>query len=159
MTEAGLTSELSPRRLRRLLKDYVRQLQLEPDNMVVRLKVAFVLKELGRPDEAIETYEGVARAFAAEGRLVQAIAVCKGILEMAGAHAAPQEMLADLVQRQRPPRRTPSLRMQQVSGRWVAVPVAAETLYSDVVPQPEPPAQADEDVETPTGSDQEETPV
>src|SRR6516165_7907144 len=67
MTEPGLTSELSPRRLKRLLKDYVRQLHLEPDNMVIRLKVAFVLKELGRPDEAIETYEAVARAFAEEG--------------------------------------------------------------------------------------------
>jgi CRP-like cAMP-binding protein len=159
MTEPGLTSELSPRRLKRLLKDYVRQLHLEPDNMVIRLKVAFVLKELGRPDEAIETYEAVARAFAEEGRLVQAIAVCKGILEIDSAHRATQEMLADLVQRQRPPRRTPSLRMQQVDGRWVAVPVAAETIYSEVGEAPGEPTGAGEEEETPTGNDVEQTPV
>ena len=166
MTEAGLQAELSPRRLKRLLKDYVKQLRAEPDNMVVRLKVAFVLKELGRPEEAIETYEAVARTFAAEGRLVQAIAVCKGILEIDKMHRATQEMLADLVQRQRPPRRTPSLRMQQVDGRWVAVPVAPEALYSDVIEVPragrtQEKTPAGSDVElTPTGTDDDEsTPV
>ena len=164
MTDAGLQAELSPRRLKRLLKDYVKQLRAEPDNMVVRLKVAFVLKELGRPEEAIETYEAVARTFAAEGRLVQAIAVCKGILEIDNTHRATQEMLADLVQRQRPPRRTPSLRMQQVDGRWVAVPVAPEALYSDVIEQPQREHTQERtpagDAElTPTGAEEENTPV
>jgi CRP-like cAMP-binding protein len=160
MTDAGLQAELSPRRLKRLLKDYVKQLRAEPANMVVRLKVAFVLKELGRPEEAIETYEAVARTFMDEGRLVQAIAVCKGILEIDGTHRATQEMLADLVQRQRPPRRTPSLRMQQVDGRWVAVPVAPEALYSDVVEAPQRERTSPGDAEsTPTGTGEESTPV
>jgi CRP-like cAMP-binding protein len=135
------TTDLSPRRLKQLLKDYVRALRVAPDNLVLRLKVAFVLKELSRPAEAIATYHEVARAFAEQGRLVQAIAVCKGILEIDPQHQVTQQMLAELVERHRPSQRRPALRVQQVDGRWIAIPVPERALVSEAAlsPAQEPP--------------------
>src|SRR5215831_14617283 len=98
----SVPSDLSPRRLKRLLKDYVRALKSDPGNLVLRLKVAFVFKELGRTEDSIEMYQDVARVFA-------------------------QEMLAELIERQQPARRQPALRMQQIDGRWIAIPVPVES--------------------------------
>ena len=79
MDETGI-GPLSPRRLKRLLKEYARALREDPGNLVLRLKLAFVLREMGRNNEAIEMYRNVVVAYAQSGRLVQAMAVCKGIL-------------------------------------------------------------------------------
>src|SRR5262249_24274956 len=99
----------------------------------MRLKVAYVLRELRRPHEAIAMYHGAARSFAQLGRLVQAIAVCRTILELDSAHRETQEMLAELVEQQQRKRRpTPALRMQQVDGRWIAIPVADERVITGV---------------------------
>jgi CRP-like cAMP-binding protein len=122
--------ELPRRRLRRLLRDYIASLKGDPKNLVLRLKIAFVLQQLERSTEAIEIYQGVARAFAQAGRLMQAIAVCKGILEIDPSHRQTQEMLAELCEQKRPGRRTPALRMQRRGGRWIAIPVADRDLLS-----------------------------
>jgi CRP-like cAMP-binding protein len=121
MDETGI-GPLSPRRLRRLLKEYARALREDPGNLVLRLKLAFVLRELGRSDEAIDMYRNVAVAYAQSGRMVQAMAVCKGILEIDPAHSETQALLAELAHEQGARQQTGTIRIQEVDGRWIAVP-------------------------------------
>jgi CRP-like cAMP-binding protein len=121
MDETGI-GPLSPRRLRRLLKEYAKALRGDPGNLVLRLKLAFVLRELGRNDEAIDMYRNVAVAYAQGGRMVQAIAVCKGILEIDPAHSETQALLAELAHEQGARQQTGTIRIQEVDGRWIAVP-------------------------------------
>ncbi|HEY3351963.1 MAG TPA: cyclic nucleotide-binding domain-containing protein [Polyangia bacterium] len=116
------TEKLAPRQLKRLLKDYAHALRADPGNLVLRLKLAFVLKELGRNDEAVEMYRNVAVAYAQEGRLVQAMAVCKGILELEPEHRDTQALLAELAETQGLRQQTGMIRIQDMEGRWLAVP-------------------------------------
>jgi cAMP-dependent protein kinase regulator len=121
MDETGI-GPLSPRRLRRLLKEYAKALRDDPANLVLRLKLAFVLHELGRDDDAIDMYRNVAVAYAQSGRLVQAVAVCKGILELDPDHHETQALLAELAHEQGARQQSGSIRIQEVDGRWIAVP-------------------------------------
>jgi len=121
MEETG-TGPLSPRRLRRLLREYAELLRKEPENLVLRLKLAFVLRELGQLEEAIDMYRTVAVAYARDGRLVQAMAVCKGILEIDPNHHDTQELLAELAAQQGASQEKGMVRLQHMDGRWVAVP-------------------------------------
>jgi CRP-like cAMP-binding protein len=134
MEETG-SGPLSPRRLKRLLKEYARALREDPGNLVLRLKLAFVLRELGRNAEAIDMYRNVAVAYAQGGRLVQAIAVCKGILEIDPAHSETQALLAELAHEQGARQQTGTIRIQEIDGRWIAVPapLADPDLSSDYV--------------------------
>ena len=134
MDETGI-GPLSPRRLKRLLKEYARALREDPGNLVLRLKLAFVLREMGRNTEAIEMYRNVAVAYAQGGRLVQAMAVCKGILEIDPNHSETQSLLAELAQEQGARQQTGTIRIQEVDGRWIAVPapLADPDLSSDYV--------------------------
>jgi CRP-like cAMP-binding protein len=122
---------LNPRQLKRLLKEYARSLREDPGNLVLRLKLAFVLTELDRKDEAVEMYRNVAVAYAQDGRLVQAMAVCKGILEIAPSHRETQALLAELAETQGDRQRTGTIRIQDMEGRWLAVP--ARVANPDIV--------------------------
>ena len=86
-----------------------------------------MLREAGRPVEAIDLYRGVAEAYAEDGRLVQAMAVCKGILDIDPEHRDTLEMLAALATRKQ--QRPPTAIVSQVGGRWVAEPTG-ERLYA-----------------------------
>jgi CRP-like cAMP-binding protein len=134
MDETGI-GPLSPRRLKRLLKEYARALREDPGNLVLRLKLAFVLRELGRSAEAIDMYRNVAVAYAQSGRMVQAMAVCKGILELDPHHSETQALLAELAHQQGARQQTGTIRIQEVDGRWIAVPapLADPDLSSDYV--------------------------
>lgn len=134
MDETGI-GPLSPRRLKRLLKEYARSLREDPGNLVLRLKLAFVLREMGRSTEAIEMYRNVAVAYAQGGRLVQAMAVCKGILEIDPDHSDTQSLLAELAHEQGARQQSGTIRIQEVDGRWIAVPapLADPDLSSDYV--------------------------
>lgn len=81
---------------KKLVKEYERQLEKEPDNLVVRLKLAAVLREVGRNAEAVAMYRSVALAYKAQGRLAQAIAVCRSVLEIEPSHREMQELLFQL---------------------------------------------------------------
>src|SRR5262245_55447358 len=107
------------REMQKRLKELAAALKGDPGSIPKRLELAAALGEAGRPDDAIELYRGVAEAYAEEGRLVQAMAVCKGILEIDPEHRDTLEMLATLAQR-RASRKTADVR--QVDGRWVAEP-------------------------------------
>jgi CRP-like cAMP-binding protein len=97
------------------VKQLAEALKLEPGSIPKRLELAAALREVGKPVEAIDLYRGVAEAYAADGRLVQAMAVCKGILEIDREHRDTLEMLADLANRRaaRPPLEVPA------EQRWV----------------------------------------
>ena len=79
-----------------------------------------MLREAGRPAEAIDLYRGVAEAYAEDGRLVQAMAVCKGILDIDPEHRDTLEMLAALATRKQ--QRPPTAIVSQIGGRWMAEP-------------------------------------
>lgn len=110
--------------LTRRIRQLAEVVRHEPGNLVARLKLASTLREVGRNEDAIEMYRGVAVAYASDGRLAQAIAVCKGILEIDPTHLKTQELLADVAARLNAEGRK-SVRVLSISGRWVAVPAGA----------------------------------
>ncbi|MGC4121773.1 MAG: cyclic nucleotide-binding domain-containing protein [Myxococcales bacterium] len=81
------------------LKEFQRALQLAPDDVAARKKVAEILARLGRNQEAIAQYQHLAGKYAADGLLVQAIAVNKAILQLDPGHRQVQETLAGLYAR------------------------------------------------------------
>jgi CRP-like cAMP-binding protein len=112
---------MSSREMQKRLKELAAALKAEPGSIPRRLELAAALKEANRLTDAIDLYRGVAAVYAEEGRLVQAMAVCKGILEMDPEHRDTLEMLATLAQRSRAARRS-STELRQVDGKWVAEP-------------------------------------
>jgi CRP-like cAMP-binding protein len=110
------------RATKRRLKELAAALKAEPGSIPRRLELAAALRDAGRPADAIELFRGVAEVYAEEGRLVQAMAVCKGILEIDPDHRETLEMLATLAQR-RGQRRGGAAQVRQADdGRWVAEP-------------------------------------
>jgi CRP-like cAMP-binding protein len=93
--------ERAGRELRKRLKELAAALKAEPGSIPKRLELAAALREAGRPNDAIDLYRGVAGAYAEDGRLVQAMAVCKGILDIDPGHRDTLEMLATLAQRRK----------------------------------------------------------
>lgn len=162
---------MQPRDIKRRLKELLAAVKAEPGSIPKRLELAAVLREAGRPADAIDLYRGVAEAYAEDGRLVQAMAVCKGILDIDPEHRDTLEMLAKLATRksQRPPVAT----VQQVGDRWVAEPTTGERAAQhedeltrggrlDATPSSmfageRTPAEAE--LLTPVGGDDERTPI
>jgi hypothetical protein len=66
----------------KLVKDYEQKLQRDPGNVVTRLKLAAALRELGQVGEALRQYRAVAETYHRDGRLLQALAVCRSALEI-----------------------------------------------------------------------------
>lgn len=60
-----------------------RRLREEPENLGLRVMLAGSLLEIGRTPEAVDLYRSVAMAYRDQGRMQQAIAVCRSILEIA----------------------------------------------------------------------------
>jgi CRP-like cAMP-binding protein len=81
---------------KKLLKDLERALKQDPENLVLRLKVAAALREVGRRDDAVTMYRSVAVAYHKQGRLAQAIAVCRSVLEIEPSQRETQALLAEL---------------------------------------------------------------
>jgi CRP-like cAMP-binding protein len=117
---------VQPRDIKRRLKELAAALKAEPGSIPKRLELAAVLREAGRPAEAIDLYRGVAEAYAEDGRLVQAMAVCKGILDIDPEHRDTLEMLAALATRKQA--RPPTATVSRIGERWVAEPTG-ERLY------------------------------
>lgn len=85
------------------LGELERRLRDEPENLGLRVVVAGALREAGRHADAIELYRSVAIAYRDQGRLQQAIAVCRSILEIAPDDELSRALLATL---EPPPRRS-----------------------------------------------------
>ncbi|WP_257451096.1 cyclic nucleotide-binding domain-containing protein [Archangium lipolyticum] len=97
-------------KLEEALAEYQVVVEATPGELSGRQKVAELLQRLGRKQEAIATYEEVATAWARQGWLLRAIAMCKVILQLEPGHGRTQRMLADLYARRMapPPRLTPT---------------------------------------------------
>ncbi len=81
---------------KKLLKELERALRQDPENLVLRLKVAAAMREVGRRDEAVAMYRSVAVAYHKQNRLAQAIAVCRSVLEIEPSQRETQALLAEL---------------------------------------------------------------
>ncbi|HEY1098615.1 MAG TPA: cyclic nucleotide-binding domain-containing protein, partial [Myxococcota bacterium] len=87
----GLPAEVATRLLK--LLDDVERL---PQDLRCRRALADCLRGIGRFEEAITHYQALAGAYAAQGLLFRAIAVCKTILEIDPAHVETEATLARL---------------------------------------------------------------
>jgi CRP-like cAMP-binding protein len=98
--------------LERRVRELSQAVQSDPGSVARRLELAAALRDLGRATEAVELYRGVAVLYAEEGRFAQAIAVCRGILEIDPQHRETSELLATIAAkragRERAARRTPA---------------------------------------------------
>lgn len=71
-------------------------LRREPASIPRRLEFAAALRSVGRHADAIDVYRSIAQVYAEDGHLLQAISLCKGILEIDPDHRDALEMLANL---------------------------------------------------------------
>jgi CRP-like cAMP-binding protein len=71
----------------------------EPNSIPLRLDLAMALLNVGRREEAIGLFRDIALAYADGGQLIQAMAICRGILEIDPAHEETLALLAGLVER------------------------------------------------------------
>ncbi|MBI5546249.1 MAG: cyclic nucleotide-binding domain-containing protein [Deltaproteobacteria bacterium] len=81
------------------LKEFQKAVELTPDDIAARKKVAELLVKLGRKDAAVAEYQHLAGRYATDGQLAQAIAVSKLILQLDPSHTQTQETLARLYSR------------------------------------------------------------
>ena len=85
---------------RRALECYLELERLEPAEPNWPKRVAEIHRRAGKTADAIDAYERAIDRYVRGGFLVQAIAVCKVILQMEPAHAAAQDRLAAISEQQ-----------------------------------------------------------
>lgn len=90
-------------KLKDALKLYVRVVEEDPSELGCQLKIGDIHRRLGNRDAAVDAYLPVARAYADDGLLLKAIAVCKMILAVDSDHGPTQALLRDLSQKRRGP--------------------------------------------------------
>jgi CRP-like cAMP-binding protein len=90
------------------LQDFRKAVQLTPQDLSARKKIAEILVRLNRRQEAVTEYQHLVGRYAADGQLIQAMAVCKVILQLEPTHTATQELLANLYSKKSGP-----------AGHWV----------------------------------------
>jgi hypothetical protein len=81
------------------LKHYLARLRDNPHAIPDRLRVATIQLKLGRTQEALVHYEGVLRGYVQEGRVMNAIALCKRIIAIYPDVPRIQRLLAALYAR------------------------------------------------------------
>jgi cAMP-dependent protein kinase regulator len=106
------------------LAEYQLVARAAPEDLSSRQKVAELLQRLGRKQEAIEMYEGVAVDWARKGWLLRAIALCKVILQLDPGHGRTQRLLAEFYARRQAPQ-----------SRLVPVPVPVAAPSTGVLPR------------------------
>lgn len=87
---------LAKGKLSEALEEYLQLWKLSPDDFRIKLKIGELLQKLGRAREAIAVYKKVAEAYAKDGFLIQAISVCKIVLEIDPAEVEIKNLLASL---------------------------------------------------------------
>ncbi|HYO55571.1 cyclic nucleotide-binding domain-containing protein [Archangium sp.] len=105
------------------LAQYQRVVKAAPEDLAGHQKVAELLQRLGRTREALETYEAVATAWARQGWLLRAIALCKVILQLEPGHGRTQQMLAQLYAK----RLAPAPQLVPTPAPVVSEPAVART--------------------------------
>lgn len=89
--------------LKDALKLYERVVAEDPSELQCQLKIGDIHRRLGNFEAAVGEYAPVARAYAEDGLLLKAIAVCKMILGIDPDHAGATKLLADLHDKRRGP--------------------------------------------------------
>ena len=84
--------------LTRAIKQYNKLLDLDPDDVRVRLRIGDLQARLGKRREAIETYEQVAEEYYYQGFYLKSVAVLKQILRLDSTRTDIQVKLAELYQ-------------------------------------------------------------
>ncbi|MBN1945460.1 MAG: tetratricopeptide repeat protein [Bradymonadales bacterium] len=82
--------------LARAIKEYAKVLEIQPDDIRTRLRIGDLQARLGQRNEAISTYEGVAREYSARGFFPKAVAVYKQINRLDPTRSDIQLQLAQL---------------------------------------------------------------
>ncbi|MFH1811756.1 MAG: cyclic nucleotide-binding domain-containing protein [Pseudomonadota bacterium] len=88
-------------RVEKALEYLAEVVRLEPQDLPSRQRCGDLYRKLGHNAKAIEAYQAVAGAYAADGLLLKAIAVCKVILQIDKDHTETQRILAELYGRKR----------------------------------------------------------
>jgi CRP-like cAMP-binding protein len=86
----------SPRKLKKLVKELERAVRDEPANLTAKIRLAGAYRDSGQKTDAVRLYRDVAAAYVAQGRRAQAVAVCRGILEIEPGQAETSALLATL---------------------------------------------------------------
>ena len=94
-------------KLKDALKIYEEIVAQDPSELQCQIKIGDIYRKLGERASAVAAYEPVANAYAEDGMLLKAIAVCKLILGVDPRHTATQEMLATLYSKRKVPERMP----------------------------------------------------
>lgn len=81
---------------RRALECYLELERMEPADPNWPKRVAEIYRRLGKTSDAVAAYERTIDRYVRGGFLVQAIAVCKIVLQIEPAHAAAQDRLAEI---------------------------------------------------------------
>src|SRR5690348_2259962 len=76
------------------LDEFTKAVAADPHDLVARRKIAEVLAKLGRIEDAIGAHQGLAGRYAVSGRILEAIAVGKVILQLDPHHQQTQRALA-----------------------------------------------------------------
>jgi cAMP-dependent protein kinase regulator len=123
----------------RLVRDAERALEKDPQNLALRLRLAAALRAANRHHDALDVYRSVAVAYQREGRLLQALAVCRSILELAPEDLETNVLFGELeAQRTGASGEEPTRHDDGVGRRPVAAAVAER------LPAPPPPVELDD---------------
>jgi cAMP-dependent protein kinase regulator len=95
------TSLLVMGKLPAALEEFKKAVALDPQDLVARRKVAEVFARMGRIDDAIHAYQGLAGRYAVSGKILEAIAVGKVILQLDPNHKQTQQALAQFALRRK----------------------------------------------------------
>jgi cAMP-dependent protein kinase regulator len=87
---------LTKGKLEAALSEFERAVTAAPRDVMARRKVAELLARLGRNAQAVEAYQVLVGRFAAEGRFLEAISLCKVILQLDPRHVETQTALSRL---------------------------------------------------------------
>jgi len=110
--------------------------QLEPSAAAWPKRIGETYRRLGDTASAVVAFERAVDKYVGDGMLVQAIAVCKLILQIDPAHASTARRLAELATP------TPGERRAVRAKTTVAPPVAPRTVSKNVIARPQIPAGA-----------------
>ena len=119
------------------LEELEQRLLDEPENLGLRVLVAGALHQAGRRDDSIELYRSVAEAYRDQGRMQQAIQMCRSILAIAPDDPGSREMLAALGA-SRPPRPPRAPRSGATDAPHVIEGAEGARSPHDVTPLPAP---------------------
>src|SRR3954451_5146501 len=83
------------------LEEFKKAVALDPQDLMARRKVAELFARMGRIDDAINAWQGLAGRYAVSGKILEAIAVGKVILQLDPNHKQTQQALAQFAGRRK----------------------------------------------------------